>query len=50
MALTVPVCLFTHTTIMGGSMDREATALAVMPKFVPSCLDVITVTPLAKRP
>src|SRR3954449_12889204 len=35
---------------MGGSSDRELTALAVVPNALPSCWAVMTVTPLAKRP
>src|SRR5580693_5336806 len=49
-ARPVSLVLFRQTRIMGGSIDSEETALAVVPKGAPLAVVVMTVTPLAKRP
>src|SRR5580693_1419127 len=49
-ARPVSLVLFRQTRIMGGSIDSEETALAVVPKGAPLAVVVMTVTPLANRP
>ncbi len=49
-AACVSLVLFRQTSTIGGSSDRELTALAVVPTGAPSTAVVITVTPLANRP
>ena len=39
-----------HTSSIGGSIESDVTALAVMPWSLPSPRAVMTVTPLAKWP
>jgi hypothetical protein len=49
-AAPVSLVLFRQTNSMGGSIDRDDMALAVVPKGCPSTDVVMTVTPLANRP
>jgi hypothetical protein len=50
IAAAVGTALFTHASIIGGSIEKAVTERAVIPWSRPSCLVVTTVTPLARWP
>ena len=50
IAAWVSLVLLRHTRTIGGSIDSELTALAVVPNGAPSTVVVMMVTPLANRP